>query len=102
MSDEVSDAPARRFRPRFSLLVLMLVVTGICILLAWIAQPERVTATALFEVSSSSESPFRDPSTPLDEKGFDVLKKTQIAKLKSTYVLTAAVRNPRACWSSNS
>jgi hypothetical protein len=76
------------------LLFLFLVITGVCVLLGWYVQPERVTATALFEVSSAPQSLFVDPAAPLDDKGLDLFKKTQLAKLKSNYVLTAAVRNP--------
>jgi hypothetical protein len=92
--DDLDDVPPRRFRLRFSLLALLLLVTAVCILLGWYVQPEYATATALFEVSGAGEGVFRDPSAPFDDKGFEILKKTQLAKLKSNYVLTAAVRSP--------
>jgi hypothetical protein len=95
MQDDLSDVPPRRFRLRFSLLFLLLVVTGSCVFLGWYVQPERATATALFEVSSSPAMRLTgDSSAPLDVNAFELLKKTQLAKLKSNYVLTAAIRNP--------
>src|SRR5215208_5998013 len=95
MQDDISDVPPRRFRLHFSLLFLLLVVTGICVLLGWYVQPERATATALFEVSSSPALRLTgDSSRPLDVNAFELLKKTQLAKLKGNYVLTSAVRRP--------
>ena len=80
---------------RFSLLALLLFVTVICIALAWLVQPNRVVATALFEVMSSPQTFLSDELTshPNDQE-FEILKKTQLAKIKSNYVLTAAIRNP--------
>jgi hypothetical protein len=50
------------------------------------------TATALFQVSNESDSIFGD--TRLTNQEFEILKKTQLALLKSNYVLTAAIRPP--------
>jgi polysaccharide biosynthesis transport protein len=59
----------------------------------WLLFPESSSAVALFEVSNEQQSLLRDKNqhTPQD---FDILKKTQLALLKSNFVLTAALRDP--------
>jgi capsular exopolysaccharide synthesis family protein len=59
----------------------------------WILFPESSRATALFEVSNEEESLVFDYSR-YNPQSFEILKKTQLAKLGSYYVLQAAVRNP--------
>lgn len=83
----------RRFRPRFSLLALLVFITVMCVALAWLVQPRRVVATALFQVDRGRSGGFSD-QPPLDNQDFEIFKKTQIAKIKSDYVLTAAIRSP--------
>ena len=92
MIDYEASAPRSKYRLRFSLLALFLFVTLICLALAWLVLPKRVVATALFEVSSSERKLMGDQ--PYDEREFEIVKKTQLAKLNSYYVLQAAVRNP--------
>lgn len=58
----------------------------------WFLFPESSSATALFQVSSQQDSIFE--FNRQTQQSFDVLKKTQLAKLKSNYVLTAAIRDP--------
>jgi hypothetical protein len=88
------DAPARtsKYQLRFSLLALFIFFTLVCIALAWLVQPNRVVATALFEVQSFERKLMGDER--YDEHEFKIFKKTQLAKITSYYVLQAAVRNP--------
>jgi hypothetical protein len=91
---EPVEAPSK-LRIRFSLLALLLFVTLVCILLAWWVQPDYVVATALFRVSSMPPSILdADGARPFDEREFEILKKTQVALLKSDFVLTSALRKP--------
>ena len=59
----------------------------------WHNFPASSSATALFRVSNEQESIFVDKarSNPAD---YEILKKTQLAALRSYYVLNAAVRKP--------
>jgi hypothetical protein len=83
------------FRFRFSLLAALVFVTIFCVVLAWLVQPAHVAATALFRVNSQSSSGWFFDGTPaLDRADFQTVKKTQIALLRSTYVLEAAIRKP--------
>lgn len=84
-----------KFRLRFSLLALMVFITLVCLLLAWLVQPNRVVATALFQVESTIPTALGTTAEQRrDEPDFETVKKTQLALLTSDFVLTAAVRNP--------
>jgi hypothetical protein len=87
------DLPKRRLR--FSLLTLLILFAAISLLLAWLVQPDRVVATALFDVRAEKPSLFGDAKPErLDVAGFELLKHTQLALLKSEFLLQSAVRNP--------
>ncbi len=58
----------------------------------WFLFPESSSATALFQVATEQDTLFKVNQQSL--QSFDILKKTQLALLKSNYVLTAAIRNP--------
>jgi hypothetical protein len=92
MADYEATVPRSKLGLRFSLLALFLFVTLTCLALAWLVQPERIVATALFEIDRV-ESRLMG-SQPFDERELEIFKNTQLAKLKSYYVLQAAVRNP--------
>jgi hypothetical protein len=92
VADDKSATRRSRLRFRFSLLALFLFVTLTCLALAWLVQPERSVATALFEIDRVVPSLMG--GRPFDERELEIFKKTQLAKLKSYYVLSAAVRNP--------
>jgi capsular exopolysaccharide synthesis family protein len=59
----------------------------------WFVFPESSSATALFQVTNQQDSLFG--MNRQTQQSFDVMKKTQLAKLKSNYVLTAAIRDPK-------
>jgi capsular exopolysaccharide synthesis family protein len=59
----------------------------------WFLFPESSSATALFQVATEQESLFKANQQNL--QSFEILKKTQLALLKSNFVLTAAIRNPK-------
>jgi capsular exopolysaccharide synthesis family protein len=81
-------------RRRWMLATLMGAVLGaITAIVLWVLFPESSRATALFEVSNEEKSLVFD-YTGYNPNSFDILKKTQLAKLTSYYVLQAAVRNP--------
>lgn len=60
----------------------------------WFLFPESSSATALFQVSSKPETIAFDLNKNTSPQSFDTLKKTQLALLRSHFVLSAAVRNP--------
>jgi hypothetical protein len=93
---ESSVSKPRRFRIRFSLLALLLFVTFVCILLAWLMLPNRVVATAMFHVRREQPTLLGDQSRndqDIDTE-FEITKKSQIAAMKSYFVLQAALRKP--------
>jgi hypothetical protein len=80
---------------RFTGLVVLasLAISGV-ILLSGASQIHQVTATALFEIARISPSISGLATTEGGEQSFELLKKTQLALLKSNFVLSAALRNP--------
>lgn len=91
--DDLNGPRPSRFHLRFSLLGLLIFIAVISVALAWLVKPRRVVATTLFQVDSSRPG-GASSERPLDHQEFEILKKTQVAKIKSNYVLTAAVRTP--------
>src|SRR5256885_4788841 len=90
------DAPSgircRRW-PRLAVVIILLAIFGLIV--AWMVQPEGVTATALFEVRSDRPSLVgNQPAQPSRDRDFKILKNTQLALLKSKFLLTSALRNP--------
>jgi capsular exopolysaccharide synthesis family protein len=80
-------------RRRWLLALCMGSVMAVATALAmWFLFPESSSATALFQVSDKSEAIF--DITHESDQNYDTLKKTQLALLKSNFVLTAAIRNP--------
>ncbi len=73
-------------------LSLATVAASIAAAALWVLFPESSSATALFEVSNKQDTIF-DISRQ-NEQNFEILKKTQLALLKSNFVLTAAIRPP--------
>ena len=69
------------------------VVGAIAAIALWVLFPESSRATALFEVKNEEQSLVFDYSG-YNPQEFEILKKTQLAKLQSYYVLQSAVRNP--------
>ena len=81
-------------RRRWLLALCMgLVMGGAAAIGVWFLFPESSSATALFQVATEQESLFKVNQQSL--QSFEILKKTQLALLKSNYVLTAAIRNPK-------
>ena len=79
-------------RRRWLLALCMgLVVGGASAVALWYYFPESSSATALFQVANEEESLIFN-TMPKTLASFDVLKKTQLALLKSNFVLTAAIR----------
>ncbi len=60
MADYEATVPHSKYRWLFSLLALFLFVTIVCLALAWLVQPKRVVATALFEVEGSERKLMGD------------------------------------------
>lgn len=87
--------PRSASRFRYSLLTLFVRMTLACVALAWWVQPRRVVATALFEVAVLEPTLLGDMSTDrFNEREFQLLRNTQLQKIRSHYVLTNAVRQP--------
>jgi hypothetical protein len=93
-NSELAASQPRRFRIRFSLLALLLFVTLVCIFLAWLMQPNRVVATAIFHVSREQPTLLGDQSPQDTDTEFEITKKSQIAAIQSHFVLQAALRKP--------
>jgi succinoglycan biosynthesis transport protein ExoP len=70
-----------------------LVIGGIAALALWIFFPESSSATALFEVRIKQERIMQDANQQTTQD-FEILKKTQLALLKSKFLLTSALRDP--------
>jgi hypothetical protein len=85
----------RKLRLRFSLLGLLIFVALVCVGLVWLTRPNLVVATALFHVDSTIPTVLTDNASPSrDEQNYEIVKKTQIALLRSFFVLNAAMRDP--------
>lgn len=80
-------------RLRFSLLALLIIITLVALALAWLVQPDRVVATALFEVRNENASIVHQ-DRPFTKEDYEIIKKTQVALLKSRFVLSSALVNP--------
>jgi hypothetical protein len=90
-----NSSPRSFFRPRFSLLALLVFVTLACLILPWVARPPQSVATALFRVASKPPGFIDAPDAQRPEANeFETYVQTQITLLKSDAVLTAAVRKP--------
>ncbi len=70
----------------------MVIGAGAAIAL-WFIFPESSSATALFEIRQEQESIIHD-ATQRSTQDYEILKKTQLAKLKSKFLLTTAIRDP--------
>ncbi len=70
-----------------------LVVGTLAAIALWILVPPSASATALFQVSSETPSLAFEVNTNETRK-FEILQKTQLALLKSRFVLQTAVRDP--------
>lgn len=80
-------------RRRWLLALCMgIVMGGLAAIALWFIFPESSSATALFEVEDKRETIF-DIAHDSDQN-YEILKKTQLALLKSNFVLTAAIRPP--------
>jgi len=61
----------------------------------WLVKPQTATATALFEVRRDVPSLAGNRSGQSgSDQDYEILKKTQLALLKSKFLLTSALRNP--------
>jgi hypothetical protein len=80
-------------RRRWLLALCMgLVMAGITAIALWFLFPESSSATALFQVYIEPRSLVFDVNRNNPQK-FDILCKTQLALLKSYFVLQAAIRD---------
>ena len=80
-------------RRRWMLAICMGLVAGVTTAGAlWLLFPETSSATALFNVSSKKPSVLEHSGSEIRE--FEILQRTQLAYLKSHFVLYAAVRDP--------
>lgn len=94
MFDE-APLPLARRRSWPRILALMLVLVAVGSGATWLAWPKSVTATALFEVPRERITIFGNEKSGDSDAAFALLKNTQLALLKSNFLLTSALRNPR-------
>src|SRR4029079_17170408 len=89
-------ASGARKRPWRRLILFGFSLILICIAAWWLSQPKRVAATALFEVRNEQASLVARDSDRmfLSKEEFEIIKNTQIALLKSRFVLSSALVNP--------
>lgn len=91
-----NSAPSRSGR----ILGLTVLVAGIAVvafLLGYALRPNWVSATALFKVSMWDTDVLAGHKNTkiMDPTEYQILKKAQVALLKSLYLLTAALRDPK-------
>src|SRR5262245_8007847 len=80
----------RRWILALSLGLIVAAITAVSLSMAF---PESSSATALFEVSNADIVLLEGNRQTTQE--FEILKKTQLALLRSNFVLQAAMRNPK-------
>jgi hypothetical protein len=88
-----SDTPRRRYRLRFSLFALFLLMTGACLLLSWWVQPRQCTVEAIFQVSSRPVVLLGE-QTSLDAEEIRLFRRSQIGLFNSPFLIQAAIRDP--------
>jgi hypothetical protein len=92
-NDQSAAPGTRAVGLRFSLLSLLVFVTIVCLILAWVMQPRKYVLTCLFQIDAVRPSIFGN--TEFNEREFDRLRRTQLELLKSEFVLQSALRNPK-------
>jgi succinoglycan biosynthesis transport protein ExoP len=94
MPDDASLPVVRRRRwPRIVALLFLIAIVGGFVF--WLVKPQTASATALFEVRREVPSVTGDqPGQSNSDGNYEILKKTQVALLKSRFVLTSALRDP--------
>jgi hypothetical protein len=97
MSDEYSNSsagPRSNFRFRFSLLALLILVTVVSAILGWAVYKKPVVATALFQINNAPAFALNNQQAQSAAQDSEIFKKTQIALIKSSFVLTSSIRAP--------
>jgi hypothetical protein len=92
---EQPDPAPRRFRPRFSLLTLFLVVTATCVAFFFAGRAywdHGCEATVTFQISSQPFALFG--TAQFDAREFEVLRNSQIDLIKNPWLLQGALRDP--------
>ena len=85
--------PRRRYRLRFSLLALFLLMTAVCLLLAWFTQPRQCTVEALFQVDGGPLQLLSEPAS-IDAEEVHAFRQNKLEILKSQFVVNWLIRNP--------
>jgi hypothetical protein len=88
-----SDPSRPANRLRFSLFALFLLMTTVCLLLAWWAQPRQCTVVSLFKVDATPVA-LIGGSAEIDAEEYRVFQQNQLEILKSPLVIQAAIRDP--------
>jgi polysaccharide biosynthesis transport protein len=93
MSDDAS-LPVVRRRSWSRIAGLLLLVAMVGGFVFWLVKPQTATATALFEVRREAPSVAGNQPESTSSQDYEILKKTQLALLKSKFLLTSALREP--------
>ncbi len=89
--DAVPSAHGRSYSRIAAILAFVVLVGGA---ITWQAWPKTVTATALFEVRREAPSVTGNSPDATSGQDYEILKKTQLALLKSKFLLTSALQDP--------
>jgi hypothetical protein len=96
MTGEIETVRRRSWlRVFFGLFAVLLTLAIFGALIAWLLIPQKSVATAIFRVSRERPSILEeDFAHRYDEREYEVFKKSQLAMLRSYFMLEAAVRKP--------
>ena len=92
--DTVNPSPSKPCQPYVGLISAIVLAAVVSFAIWYVFGPPDCTATALFRVDSRKWSLFDDDGGMLEPGEFEILQKTQIALLKSYFVLQSAIRDP--------
>jgi hypothetical protein len=96
MSGELETVRRRSwFAIFFGSFVVLLALAGFAALIAWLLIPKKSVATALFRVARERPSIIKDDfAERYDEREYEVFKRSQLAMIRSYFILQAALRKP--------
>jgi hypothetical protein len=92
-SAELFDPPPRRLRVRFSLLTLLVLVTGVCVAFGLFYRPPGSEVIVAFKVSAQPTT-ILGPESTFHPQEFEIFRRSQIEMIKNEWLLQQALRDP--------